>query len=365
MELFMAFAVLLNLNIASWFILYQLIKQRGRLLLRLDSVERRLEQIEQLSLSSKVQESTKSSVREVPVGASLPDFRLPDLSGQMIGLETFRGQRVLLVHWNPLFDSCKLLASEFAKLQSEFHHRKARLALVSAQDKESNQHLMQEYGLECHVLLLPKEGYLEAFHDSEIPAAYLLDGEGRVISPLAVGVDQVLVLAREVIALGTSHNNGRLRSLTKSRIEREGLKAGTLAPLFNLPTIYGESVSLEAYRGRRVLLVFTSPHCAPCDYLAPHLVRLQRQNLGDHLTLVMVGRGDPEENRRKAELYGFSFPVALQRHWEISKLYGIFFTPVAFLIDEAGVIEKNVAKGVDEIMMLAHEALLTTTGGKL
>jgi hypothetical protein len=34
------------LSVASWFVLYQLIKQRGRLLLRLDELERRLREID-------------------------------------------------------------------------------------------------------------------------------------------------------------------------------------------------------------------------------------------------------------------------------------------------------------------------------
>jgi thiol-disulfide isomerase/thioredoxin len=78
-----------------------------------------------------------------------------------------------------------------------------------------------------------------------------------------------------------------------------------------------------------VLLIFTDSHCGPCDQLAPHLVRLHRQHRDNGLALVMIGRGDSEENRCKAEAHGFEFPVALQRQWEISKAYGIFATPAA------------------------------------
>jgi len=186
-----------------------------------------------------------------------------------------------------------------------------------------------------------------------------IDEEGRFISPQAAGVEQVLALAHEAISPRADHSRDIARyhrSLSKSRILREGLKAGTPAPAFNLPAINGQSVSLDAYTGRRLLLMFTSPYCAPCDNLAPHLVRLQARLNGD-LALLMIGRGEAGENRLKAEHYGFTFPVALQKHWEISKQYGIFATPVAFLIDEAGVIIQDVAKGVDEILTLAEEAL--------
>jgi hypothetical protein len=45
----------------------------------------------------------------------------------------------------------------------------------------------------------------------------------------------------------------------------------------------------------------------------------------------------------------------LQERWKLSKEYGIFATPVAFLIDENGVIARNVSQGTDEILALARE----------
>ena len=56
-------------------------------------------------------------------------------------------------------------------------------------------------------------------------------------------------------------------------------------------------------------------------------------------------------SKKIAEL-GLTFPVVLQKSWEISKLYGIFETPVGYLIDENGVIVKDVAKGAEAILAL-------------
>ena len=71
--------------------------------------------------------------------------------------------------------------------------------------------------------------------------------------------------------------------------------------------------------------------------------------------LVMVSRGDVEENRRKAVEHGFRFPVLLQRRWEVSKEFGIFATPVGFLIGPDGVISRDVGIGMDEIMALVAD----------
>ena len=70
-----------------------------------------------------------------------------------------------------------------------------------------------------------------------------------------------------------------------------------------------------------------------------------------------VGRGEAAENRRKAEQFGIRFPVVLQEKWKLSKEYGIFATPVAFLVDEDGVLMQDVAVGAEAITALAREGL--------
>jgi peroxiredoxin len=78
-------------------------------------------------------------------------------------------------------------------------------------------------------------------------------------------------------------------------------------------------------------------------------VKLAEKHEGK-LQVLMVSRGDAEENRRKVQAFGYPFPVLLQRGWEISKAYGMFATPIGFLIDENGIIEKDVAAGPEPIL---------------
>ena len=61
--------------------------------------------------------------------------------------------------------------------------------------------------------------------------------------------------------------------------------------------------------------------------------------------MVMISRGNPKESRAKVKEHGLTFPVALQRQWEVSRLYAMFATPVAYLIDESGIITHDVALG--------------------
>ena len=66
----------------------------------------------------------------------------------------------------------------------------------------------------------------------------------------------------------------------------------------------------------------------------------------------MISRGDPDINREKVQQFGLTFPVVVQRWWEISRLYGIFATPVAYSIDKHGVIAAHVAVGPEAILTL-------------
>jgi len=113
-------------------------------------------------------------------------------------------------------------------------------------------------------------------------------------------------------------------------------------------------VSLDDYRGRGLLLVFSDPECGPCNALAPDLARLDRELDNSGPAILMVSRGEVEVNRRKVLEHRIDFPVVLQPRWKLSKEYGIFATPVAFLIDEDGVIAREVAQGPDQILDLAR-----------
>ena len=164
------------------------------------------------------------------------------------------------------------------------------------------------------------------------------------------------------------------RSLARSKIKRDGLKAGTLAPEFRLPCLDGSECSLQGFRGRSVLLVFSDPHCGPCNTLAPELEKFHRVNAGRKdspsprpsppgegeasraLEVVMISRGEPKENRAKVKEHGLTFPIVLQQRWEISRRYAMFATPIAYFIDEQGVIVKDVAVGVEPILNLMAEA---------
>jgi len=345
--------------ISIWGGFYQLVKQQGRILLRLDELERAL-----ASGRNNVAQHEPAAVEGLPLGSVFPDFELPDLSGKTRVLSEFRGQRLLIIHWNFDCGFCEAIAGDLAGLESDLEVQNAKIVLLASGDESSNRDQAASHGLKSTILLLNEKEVPKPFKHQGTPVAYFVDEQAQVAAPFASGADQVLALARRVASSAAGSVEPQLarsplkseRSLADSHIERNGLRAGTPAPGFRLPDLRGHSVSLDDYRRRRVLLVFSDPHCGPCDELAPHLARLHEEHRNNGLAVILVGRGSEEENREKARKFGFDFPVVLQDKWKLSKEYGIFATPVAFLIAEDGLIAQDVAVGKDAILALAAEA---------
>src|SRR5262249_49586109 len=183
-------------------------------------------------------------------------------------------------------------------------------------------------------------------------------GAENLLALAAVQVPPAPETAEAETTAGKEHGDGQKgkanRGLHTSRLRRDGLKAGTPAPPFRLPRLDGGELSLEEFRGRRVLLVFSDPECGPCMELAPALEQFHRGPAG--VQVLMISRRDPEANRQKVAELGLTFPVVLQRHWEISLLYGMFATPIAYLIDEQGVLATDVVVGVQPIQALLATA---------
>jgi len=409
---------LLLILLSLWVGLYQVFKQQGRILLRLDELESRTP----AGHTAHEHPGAETEAPGLPLESAFPAFSLPNLEGSVVSLHEFRGRRVLLVNWNFECGFCDSIAPQLASLEASFEQRHVQLLLLAHGDSGANREGAAEHGLKCPILLAGGREEGGAFESEGTPVAYLVDEEGRVAAPVARGADRVLALALEVAgpqpgALSSGNDPAKPRGdvetpqpaeppaphrlrlprflvkyeiglgdlikritsalgikpcvgcerraqtlnrwLVFSGIAGSGLKAGTSAPDFQLPDLQGRVVSLQEYRGRRVLLFFSDPQCGPCDELAPHLVRLSREHANDGPSIVLVGRGSVEENRRKAQQHGMEFPVLLQdKKWKVSKAYDILATPAAFLIREDGVIAKDPAVGSEAILTLVRNGRL-------
>jgi peroxiredoxin len=331
---------------------YQLVRQSGRILLKLEAIEKR------------VASRPDKPVRRpggMPVGTPAPDFELPDLAGSRRKLSEFRGRDVLLIFFNPKCGFCTKMAADLAALPAEGAPGRAMPIVVTSGDASENRKLAEQFGIRCVVLHQEQMEVASVYRAQGTPTGYRIDPEGRIASELAVGAQPLLKLADLTAAMPPAAKAKQIGSvlkgkqpdpsLARSRLNRSGLKVGTVAPEFRLPCLSGGESALADFRGRRVLLVFSDPKCGPCDELAPLLQDLHL--LRPELQVLVISRRDFETTRAKAAALGLTFPIAMQRQWEISKQYGMFATPIGYLIDEQGIVMKDVAVGVESILALA------------
>jgi peroxiredoxin len=253
------------------------------------------------------------------------------------------------------------MAADLAALPAEVGDEGAIPVVLTTGDAEENRKLVERYGIRCLVLLQKEMEVAAQFRAQGTPMGYRIDAAGRIASELAVGAEPLLKLATSkppyahdpAAANGAANGHKDDPSLARSKLNRSGLKAGAAAPEFRLPRIDGGELSLTDLRGGRVLLVFSDPNCGPCDELAPQLEEMHRQR--SDLQVLMISRRDAEATLAKAARLGLSFPIVMQKQWEISLQYGMFATPIAYLIDEQSVLLSDVAVGVEPILGLAEQ----------
>jgi peroxiredoxin len=282
---------------------------------------------------------------------------------------------VVVIFFNPGCGFCLKMAPQLAALAADGNGSNGGPVplVITTGDAAANRRWVEEHKVRCPVLLQEMSELSSNYRVRGTPSGYLIDAEGKIASDLTVGAPDLLNLVKDPASAkrtepkkeaagggcgcgkssnGNGNGGGKAnKGLEASKLNRSGLKAGTPAPSFRLPRLEGGELALEDYRGSRILLVFSDPQCGPCEQLAPELERLHRDR--DDLAVVMVSRRDPEANRRKVEALGLTFPVALQKSWEVSRNYAMFATPVGYLIDEQGVIVADVATGVEPILALA------------
>lgn len=353
-------AVLVAVAVLSGGVLFLVVRQQGRLLLRVEAIEQLLGLQNGAFVAHGSAPNTAAAAPApvgLPVGSVVEPFTLSNLDGRDVSLEDFRGRSVVLINWSPTCGFCDAIAPDLVAAGPRLEEAGTTVVLLAHGDAAANRALAERHGLTAPILLLG-DANPAGFQGLGTPIAFAVDADGKVATNLATGANEVPGLVEDVIArgaVGAGVKQARLpgqRDLSTSRLVRDGLKAGTPAPAFTLPDVRGGTVTLEAFRGRRVLLAFSDPDCGPCDALAPHLVRLHRAHEENNLAVILVGRGDLDRNRQKADELGLTFPVVVQDGWKLSREYGIFATPVAFLIGEDGTISRNVAQGVDEIVAL-------------
>ncbi len=153
---------------------------------------------------------------------------------------------------------------------------------------------------------------------------------------------------------GDGHNGPGSRSVVLTRStspsgEKQGFKVGQPAYNFTLPDKANNRKTLSNYRGKVVLIDFSTMWCGPCRVEAAELEALYQKYRSRGFIILNVlmenyGSGPirTSDALKWARTYGLTFPVLADTFWGVFDPYyafpGVRRIPNNILLDKAGVI---------------------------
>lgn len=309
----------------------QLLRQHGRLLVRLDTLEDALV-THGIELP---REPGPAVVREgLEPGEPAPLTNLRSTEGEWVTLESLvsGGRPLLLLFTDPGCGPCQALLPEVAHWQRDLRGALS-VAVVSSGGAEGTRTHAEEAGLRT-VLLDPDRGVAKAFEVAGTPSAVLVDGDGRIASTVAPGADAIRALV------------ARARPAPMEVVQAGGGNGASPPP--GLRDLSGRLIGLDEFRGNDTVLLFWNPSCGFCQQMLGELQDWERRRSSRDPELVLVSTGSVEANRAQ----GLDSRILLDEGFKTGSAFGAAGTPTAVLLDEQGKVASPPAVGPDAALDL-------------
>lgn len=170
----------------AW-VVFELLRQQGRLVLRLDAIE---------ALTG-----DRSEYEGLPLGSVAPTFSLPSLSGETVTTEALLagGRPLVLVFVHSNCSPCAQLLPSIGRWQRS---DALTIALVAAGDREINRARAEEHHL-AGVLVENGQKVADAYRTTATPSAVLIGPDRRILSPVVAGgaaIEKLLLRAPDTAA---------------------------------------------------------------------------------------------------------------------------------------------------------------------
>jgi peroxiredoxin len=352
--------LVLLLLAGQWWFLVHLLRQNGRLFVRLEAVEASLGT--GASVAPSHNGTHVQQAEGLPVGSAAPEFNLPGLHGEILTLEALRssGKPVMALFTDPGCGPCNAMLPEVGSWQEE-HDQKLTLTLISRGEVEDNKTKAQEHGL-SNVLLQKDWEVSEAYEVRGTPSAVLISPEGKVASPVAGGAEGIRGLLSYAVGERAQlpmrppqpqgegqpcPNCGKVHAAAPTVPAAQ--RVGEEAPEVKLPDLEGNTVELADFGGQKTLVLFWNPGCGFCQQMLPELKEWEAQAPKDAPRLVVVSAGSEEANKEM----GLASPVLLDENFAVGRAFGASGTPSAVLVDADGKVASDIAVGAPAVLELA------------
>jgi len=115
---------------------------------------------------------------------------------------------------------------------------------------------------------------------------------------------------------------------------------GKPAPQFTLKNIMtGDTVSLEALRGKVVVLDFWATWCGPCKEAIPHVAEISRIYKDQDFVAISIDLREDEDTVRKfAQSNQMTWVIVIDRDGGVAKNYDVTAIPTLFVVDKSGTV---------------------------
>ena len=276
------------------------------------------------------------------IGHAAPLIKLPDLAGNPMDLQSFRGYKTLVLFWNPGCSFCSQMLDDLRAWERNRPAGAPKLLVVSTGTVEENKAM----GLGAPVVLDQSFSMGGAFGAEGTPSAVLVDEQGKIASKLAVGADEVLALGG-VQRPASAAQNGSANGAPAPRPAAP--QVGDSAPSVRLPDLSGKTVDLSRFRGTKTLLLFWNPGCGFCSRMLDDLKAWEAKPPKKAPKLLVVSTGTVEAN----QAMGLRSAVLLDQNFATGNAFGASGTPSAVLVDERGKIASQLAVGAPAVLALA------------
>nr|WP_287937143.1 redoxin domain-containing protein [Algoriphagus sp.] len=140
--------------------------------------------------------------------------------------------------------------------------------------------------------------------------------------------------------------------------ESKLLAIGEKAPDFRLKDLNGDWVSLEDFRGKKVLLDFSMIHCGWCKIAIDQFKKSSFSFSENVVPLYINPVDEPGKMEKYQSRVGIPFPVLIGAK-EVGQAYGVRGYPTFYLIDENGAIELVDEGYSDELIQKLNSKVKT------
>ncbi|MBI2378055.1 MAG: TlpA family protein disulfide reductase [Deltaproteobacteria bacterium] len=169
------------------------------------------------------------------------------------------------------------------------------------------------------------------------------------------GVSIALLMAAAFFAVG-----GRMVEVARGPLPP---RPGVIAPDLAGPDLESNRVTLDAFRGRVVLVDFWATWCPPCVEMIPKLESVHREFSAQGFTVLGVNQ-EPDAKERVAAFLArrrITFPQVLD-DGRMAASYGVHSFPTSFLVGRDGrIVAVHRGPTLERTLRREVEAALATT----